>query len=311
MLFPGQGSQFVGMGQKIMQYPQVRQLYDRASEHLGYDLLDICLNGPKETLDKTEYCQPAVFVTSLATIEVLKETNPKAFDHVIATAGFSLGEITACVFAGILSFDDALKLISVRASAMQEASEEVNSGMITLKLFYASRLPLAIDCAIEYCRFKLNMENPIVRIANYLSPEYQVVAGHDEALEFIIENAEDFNLRSIRRLPVSGAFHTQLMNPAREEVRKVVRRLTLNPPKFPVHTNINGKAPTKITTIERNLSDQIVKPVSWIQTMMILYRRHPGTPYPQTYECGPGKQLGHLLYLTNRPARANYHKIEV
>ena len=133
IFFPGQGTQFVGMCGNVSEMSSsVRLLYDMASEMLGYDLLQLCEQGPIEQLNKTQYCQPAVLVTSLAALEKLRESNPQALESCVATAGFSIGEITALVFGGVLSFEDAMKLVKVRAEAMQLASEMVPSGMATV-----------------------------------------------------------------------------------------------------------------------------------------------------------------------------------
>ena len=133
IIFPGQGVQHVGMGQKaIDQVPSTKHLFENASSILGYDLMKLCLEGPKSQLDRTEYCQPAVVVSSLAAVEVLWEIDGDAVKNCVATAGFSVGEITALIFSGALSFEDGLRLVDVRAKAMQEASDLESSGMMTI-----------------------------------------------------------------------------------------------------------------------------------------------------------------------------------
>ncbi|KAJ8302799.1 hypothetical protein KUTeg_019195 [Tegillarca granosa] len=292
ILFPGQGSQYVGMGEKLLFYPGVPELFEIASDILEYDLLHLCLNGPKEELDKTVHCQPAIFVTSLAAIKKLEEDNPEILKSCIGTAGLSVGEYAAIVFAEIMDFRDALSVLKVRAEKMQEASEMVPSGMMTVLCNYNSKLGLAMEAAKQFCKERLEIERP--------------------ALDFIKDNAEDFGLKGrIKPLPVSGAFHTSLMQPAVKDMYKALDKATINRSRrsLRVHSNYNGKdfRPRDILQI---LAQQIVKPVKWEQTMHVLYMRPQGTNFPQTYEAGPGNSLGKIIKRINLKAYENYHNIE-
>lgn len=173
IMFPGQGSQYVGMASKLLKFPAARDIFALANEVLGYDLLKLCVEGPKEKLDQTMYCQPAVMVSSLAALEQLKEERPNAIDNCFATAGFSLGEITALVFAGSIPFDKAVKLVQIRAEAMQWASQQNKSGMATVLFSPDARLGEACRDAVNWC-VQRGMENPECRIANYLYPSCKV-----------------------------------------------------------------------------------------------------------------------------------------
>ncbi|CAC5426618.1 fabD [Mytilus coruscus] len=310
--FPGQGSQFVGMGKQLLPFPGVKGLYDHASEILKYDLLKLCLYGPKSELDKTIHCQPAVFVTSVAAIERLKEENFQGIENTIATAGYSVGEFAAMVFAGMMSFEDALSVVKVRAQAMQRASEETPSGMMTVFCFWGTKLNLATEAAKQYCKEHHHIEDPVCKIASYLFPEVKVIAGHDEALDFIEKNKKDFGIRSCKRIAVSGAFHTPLMDSARKPVSNALRRIEIHRPKFPILSNVTSNRLQNNANFHKTIVNQLVKPVKWEQIMSTLFTRDKTkSAFPYTYECGPGNQLGIFLDKMNSKAFKNYRNIQV
>ncbi|XP_074644663.1 malonyl-CoA-acyl carrier protein transacylase, mitochondrial-like [Tubulanus polymorphus] len=310
LLFPGQGSQFVGMGKKLLQYPNVKKLYELSSEILGYDLLNLCLNGPKEKLDKTEFCQPAVFVTSLAALEKLRDDLPSVIDKCVATAGFSVGEYAALVFSGMLEFEDALNIVKLRGEQMQAASEAVAGGMMSVFCGAETQVGYACQVATEYCKKKRNIENPVCRIANYLCPEAKVVAGNIEALEFIKANAKIFGIRRMKMLPVSGAFHTDLMIDVKQPLKSALNNIQINKPLISVHNNVTAKRANQKSLVH-HLVSQVYKPVKWEQTMHVLYSRDQGQSFPSTYELGPGKQLGTILRQINSKAFRTYKSVEV
>lgn len=310
-LFPGQGSQFVGMGKRLLTFPGVKELYDHASEILKYDLLKLCLYGPKSELNKTIYCQPAVFVTSIAAIEKLKEENFKGLESTVATAGFSVGEFAAMVFAEVMSFEDGLKIVNVRAKEMQKASEVTPSGMMTVFCFWGTKLKLAIQAAKEYCKTKHHIEDPICVVANYLFPEAKVLAGHEEALDFIAKNYQDFGIRRVKRIPVSGAFHSMLMESARKPVNDALKTIEMNEPSITLYSDVTSSAVRNNYNLNRNIVNQIIKPVKWEQIMYKLYMRDKESRHPYTYECGPGNQLGIFLQKINNKAYKNYRQIKV
>lgn len=301
ILFPGQGTQYVGMAKDLLPYPGVEEMFDAASAILGYDLLKMCLHGSLESLTKTVHQQPAIFVTSLAAVEKMREERPSSLENCVGVAGFSLGEITALTFAGAFSFEDAIQLVKVRAEAMQLASELVPSGMMNVMYGPDSRLGFACSVAKEFCQHK---ELPLVdcRIASYLYPHCKVIAGNDEALSFIESNKSDFRLRRLKRLPVSGAFHTELMRPAAAPLQEILKKIRVEQPLVPVHSNIDGKIYKNADQVRKKLPKQICSPVKWEQTMHIIYERSQGVAFPKTYECGPGSSLKSILKMVNAKA---------
>lgn len=309
LLFPGQGTQYVGMGGTLLRFPIVKDLFEGASEILGFNLLKLCQKGPKEELDKTVNSQPAIFVCSLGAVERLKDERPAAIESCIATAGFSLGEITALTFAGAFTFEQALRLVKVRAEAMQIASEVVESGMMTVLLKPNSKLGEAMQKAKEWC-VERGIEKPVCTVANYLYPGCKVVAGHKEALKFIQENVKTYNLVRTKNLPVSGAFHTDLMRPAVLPFINALKKMEINDPLIGVHSNIDGKKYRDAGHIVRQLPKQIYKPVRWEQILHILYERSQEQHFPRSFECGPGRSMKTVLKLVNAKAWDSCYSID-
>ncbi|CAL8101055.1 unnamed protein product [Orchesella dallaii] len=311
IMFPGQGTQHVGMCGDTSSMPRpVQVLYEIASSILNYDLLDLCANGPLEKLNKTVYSQPAILVSSLAALERLRDTDPDAIERCVVTSGFSIGEITALVFAGVMSFEDAIRVVKVRAEAMQLASEIVPSGMSTVLYGADSKLNYSLVVAKEWCRREYKMEEPVCSIANYLFPHCKVVAGHTEALDFLDANYKDFNLRRVKRLPVAGAFHTDLMKPAADPMRAVLDSITINRPRMPVYSNVTANRYRSSGELKKVLVKQIYKPVKWEQVIQNLYQRPKESEYPMTFECGPGASLAAVLKNVNSKAHLKCKKIQ-
>jgi len=312
LLFPGQGAQFVGMGKIVTEdLPSTKNLYYSASEILGYDLLDLCLNGPLDQLDRTIYCQPAVVVTSLAAAERLRHQNEGALQACIGAAGFSVGEISALIFAGAISFEDGIRLVQTRAEAMQRASERHPSSMATVFTTPTSRLDLAFDTAKEWCLQKSLIENPVIQTANYLYSDCKVIAGHAEAIDFIKQYRQKFNIKRLISLPVSGAFHTVLMTSASKDFEKKLNRINVSMPTVPVYSNVSATYYRSVEEIRAILPAQITSPVKWEQLMHVIFAREKDEGYPSTYEVGPGSQLGSILHMVNRVAHENYMSITV
>lgn len=276
-------------------------MYNIASEILGFDLLQTSLKGPEDVLSRTQVQQPAILVASLAAVEKLRQTDPSALESCVGVAGFSVGELTALTFAGAFTFEDAVQLIKVRAEAMQAASELVAGGMMTTFYEHKCRLQLCCNTAKEFCRSRA-VSVPECRVASYLGPNCKVVGGSEEALEFLQQNMSDFQIRRLKRLNVSGAFHTEHMEPAAEYLREALRNMTIDSPRVPVHSNLDGRPYRHPEQIRKNLPKQIYSPVKWEQTMNILYCRGPETEYPRTFECGPGKSLKAILKMNNAKA---------
>ncbi|KAG8517915.1 Malonyl-CoA-acyl carrier protein transacylase, mitochondrial [Galemys pyrenaicus] len=321
LLFPGQGSQVVGMGRGLLRYPRVRELYAAARRVLGYDLLELSLHGPQEALDRTAYCQPAVFVASLGAVEKLHHLQPEVVENCVAAAGFSVGEFAALVFAGAMDFSEGLHAVKVRAEAMQEASEAVPSGMLSVLGQPQSKLAAACWDAREHCR-SLGIEDPVCEVANYLFPDGRVVSGHLEvrtaqtvlplqALRFLQKNSSKYRFRRTKMLPVSGAFHTRLMEPALEPLARALKAIEVRQPLVSVHSNVDANRYAHPAHIQRLLVQQVVSPVRWEQTMHAIYERKRGVGFPRTFEVGPGRQLGSILKSCNLQAWKAYSHVDV
>jgi len=286
-LFPGQGAQSVGMGRQLCEaLPAARRLFDEAAEVLGYDLAETCWNGPAERLNSTVISQPAIFVASLAALEALRADDPAALTACSAVAGLSLGEYTALVFAGALSFRDGLRIVQRRGEAMQAAADATPSGMVSV---------LGLDQAKveELCAAARGSE--ILQIANLLCPSNIVVSGTKPACDAVERLAEGMGGRTIR-LTVAGAFHTTLMKPADEAVAAVLSQVEIRPPRLPVWSNVDAQPHTDPEEIRRLLVRQVVQPVLWEQTMRNLL----AAGFDRFYEIGPGRVLAGLLKRVQR-----------
>uniref|UniRef100_U3DAU7 Malonyl-CoA-acyl carrier protein transacylase, mitochondrial n=1 Tax=Callithrix jacchus TaxID=9483 RepID=U3DAU7_CALJA len=310
LLFPGQGSQVVGMGRGLLSYPRVRELYAAAHRVLGYDLLELSLHGPQEDLDRTVHCQPAIFVASLAAVEKLHHLQPSVIENCVAAAGFSVGEFAALVFAGAMEFSEGLYAVKIRAEAMQEASDAVPSGMLSILGQPQSKFNLACLEARKHCK-SLGIENPVCEVSNYLFPDCRVISGHLEALRFLRKNSSKYHFRRTRMLPVSGAFHTRLMEPAVEPLMQVLKAIDVKKPLVSVYSNVHGHRYMHPTHIQKLLAQQVVSPVKWEQTMHAIYKRKKGSEFPKTFEVGPGQQLGAILKSCNLQAWKSYSPVDV
>ncbi|XP_038612026.1 malonyl-CoA-acyl carrier protein transacylase, mitochondrial [Tachyglossus aculeatus] len=310
LLFPGQGSQAVGMGRGLLGLPAARALYRAAAAVLGYDLLDLCLRGPPAQLARTVHCQPAVFVASLAAVEKLRHRRPEAIENCVAAAGFSVGEFAALVFAGAMEFAEGLHAVKVRAEAMQAASQAAPSGMLSVLGRHQTKYHLACAEAREHC-LALGIQDPVCQVANFLFPDCRVIAGHLEALQFLQKNASRFHFRRTKPLPVSGAFHTRLMEPAQEPLAQVLAKTEIRKPLVAVHSNVDGHKYHQPKHVRQLLVKQVVTPVKWEQTMHAIYERRKGTDFPQTFEVGPGQQLGSILRSCNLQAWKSYSRVDV
>uniref|UniRef100_A0A8D8RYB6 [acyl-carrier-protein] S-malonyltransferase n=1 Tax=Cacopsylla melanoneura TaxID=428564 RepID=A0A8D8RYB6_9HEMI len=309
IMFPGQGTQFVGMGRDLLKnLPMAKDLFEEASAILKFNLEKICLEGPASELNKTIHAQAAVFVCSVGALEMLREERPAAIENCVATMGFSLGEITALTFSGAFDFETALELIKVRSEAMQLACEIAPGAMATVMYGADSQLNLAMKKAREWC-IERGITDPECRIANYLYPHCKVIAGHVEALKYIEENLSTYKLRRLRRLPVSGAFHTNLMSPAVEPFSIALKKAQIKDMIIPVYSNVDGKRYRDTRHIIKQLPKQICKPVCWEQTLHIVYERPQGEHFPRTFECGPGKSLMTILNQVNMKAGQTASKV--
>ena len=286
-LFPGQGAQQVGMGKRIAsEYPAADALYDQANDILGYDLRKYCFEGPTEELDSTVISQPAIFVTSLACLEKLRADSPDLLLACEVAAGLSLGEYTALVFAGAMSFEDGLKVVQQRGQAMQDAADATPSGMASV---------LMLDVAdVEKIRDEAQQSGTL-EIANYLCPGNLVLSGSNTAVEKAVELAEKAGARVIP-LAVAGAFHTEIMKPADERLAAALEGVEMKSPERTVISNVDAKAHEDPAEIKDILVKQVVNPVLWETSV----RSMLDSGIDEFYEIGPGRVLTGLLKRIHR-----------
>ena len=284
-VFPGQGSQFVGMGKDFYDHvPSARKLLDEANEVLGCDLTSICFNGPEETLKLTENTQPALLVHSTMALKILRENG---IDSILA-AGHSLGEFSALVSAGALQFKDAVRLVRLRGQFMQEA---VPVGVGSM----AAIIGLEIDILQQLCD-QISEDSCIVQPANLNSPVQIVIAGHKEAVEQVSEKALKAGAKKAVLLPVSAPFHSALMKPAEIKLQKELEQTEFYDLSYPVITNIEAKPITKGSEARSALVKQVCSPVRWSETMQVLVDQGIET----VIELGAGKVLSGLIKRFNR-----------
>ena len=284
-VFPGQGSQFVGMGKDFYDHvSSARKLLDEANEVLGCDLTSICFNGPEETLKLTENTQPALLVHSTMALKILRENG---IDSVLA-AGHSLGEFSALVSAGALQFKDAVRLVRLRGQFMQEA---VPVGVGSM----AAIIGLELDTLQQLCD-QISEDSCIVQPANLNSPVQIVIAGHKEAVEQVSEKALKAGAKKAVLLPVSAPFHSALMKPAEIKLQKELEQTEFYDLSYPVITNIEAKPITKGSEARSALVKQVCSPVRWSETMQVLVDQGIET----VIELGAGKVLSGLIKRFNR-----------
>ncbi|MDE3145693.1 MAG: ACP S-malonyltransferase [Bacteroidota bacterium] len=278
-IFPGQGSQFVGMGKNLYENnPQAKELFERANSILGFRISDTMFSGTDEALKQTNVTQPAIFLHSVIAFKTLVTATPDM------VAGHSLGEFSSLVANGCLSFEDALKLVSIRAKAMQKACEQNPSTM-------AAVLALADDKVEEICAAIQNETGEVVVAANYNCPGQLVISGSIKGIEIACERLKAAGAKRALVLPVGGAFHSPLMASAKEELAAAIEATTFNIPTCPVYQNVVAKAVSDATEIKKNLIDQLTGAVRWTQTVQSM-QTDGATHFT---EVGPGKVLQGLV----------------
>ncbi|MEI7556309.1 ACP S-malonyltransferase [Candidatus Chlorohelix sp.] len=278
-VFPGQGSQTVGMGKELARhYPEVAHLYAEADATLGFSLSHLCWEGSDELLTRTDHAQPAILVTSLAHLAVLRQNYPEVIgNYPLFVAGHSLGEYTALVSAGALSFADAVKLVHRRGQLMNEAGKG-NSGMVAVIG--------GDDALLEQLCAKSGAE-----MANYNSPGQTAISGTKAALASFTELAKSNGIKKVIPLPVSAAFHSSLMRPMAEELRKAIAQVEWVEAKIPVISNVTAKAITEAQAIREDLALQTYSPVRWVDSV----RTMTASGATRFVEIGPGKVLNGLI----------------
>ena len=288
VIFPGQGSQTVGMGVDVAAHSErARTLFESASEILGYDLLDVCVKGPKDRLDSTAVSQPAIYVASLAALEILRAQRPGLEADCVATAGLSLGEYTALAFAGALSFADGLRLVQTRGLAMQAASDATQSGMVSV-------LGLPLETVEQLCAKARSAG--MIQVANHLCPGNIAVSGAKAACDEIEKLAPEFGAMKTIRLAVAGAFHTDIMKPADQTLAAALEKSSLQTAKIPVWSNVDAKPHVDPAEIRALLVRQVLQPVQWEMTMRSLLAQG----VQKFYEIGPQRVLAGLLKRVDR-----------
>ncbi len=291
-LFPGQGSQHVGMGADLVrEFPEARRTMEESDDALGYALSRLCADGPESTLALTEHAQPAILAVSVAVLRVLEE---RAGERPEIAAGHSLGEYTALVAAGALEFGVALRVVQARGRLMQEAVSPGVGAMTAIVGVDASMIE-------EWCA-TVRRDGEVVGPANYNGAGQIVIAGHAAAVDRVAALAKDHGARLVRRLPVSAPFHCALMSPAAEALAGVLRGVPFRAPRVLLVSNLDGCLVSDPAELAQRLARQVEQPVRWDRCMATVVARG----CTQALELGPGNTLSALarrmaLGLTSRP----------
>lgn len=285
-IFPGQGAQFTGMGLDLYENsPLAQELFEKANKILGFNITDVMFEGSADELKQTKVTQPAIFLHSVILAKVLGDDFKPEM-----VAGHSLGELSALVANGVLTFEDGLLLVSKRALAMQKACEAQESTMAAV---------LGLDDAVveEVCA----SVDGVVVAANYNCPGQLVISGEISAIDKACELLTEKGARRALKLPVGGAFHSPLMEPAREELAAAIEATTFSEPMCPVYQNVVAKAVTSPAEIKENLISQLTAPVRWTQSIQSMVA-DGGTEF---VEVGPGKVLQGLMRKIDRSVSAS------
>lgn len=275
LVFPGQGAQFVGMGKALYESnSEIKSLMDSANEILGFDILNIMFNGTDEDLKQTSVTQPAIFIHSVAKAKSMDITDAKM------VAGHSLGEFSALVVSGVLSFEDGLRLVFERAKAMQEACNTIAGAM-------AAILGLSDEKVEEICS---SVERVVVP-ANYNCPGQLVISGETKAVEEACAKMKEAGAKRALLLPVNGAFHSPLMQPAQERLAKAINTTEFKNARIPVYQNVTTTAVTDAEEIKKNLIAQLTGSVKWTQSVQNMIKDGASS----FVEIGPGKALQGMI----------------
>ncbi|MBQ0141489.1 MAG: ACP S-malonyltransferase [Prevotellaceae bacterium] len=290
-VFPGQGSQFIGMGKDLYESnSQAKELFEKANEILGFKITDIMFEGTDEDLKQTKVTQPAVFLHSVVSALCYMQNTGLIPDMV---AGHSLGEFSALVVSGALSFEDGLKLVYARAMAMQKACELKPSTMAAI---------IGLDeVTVEKVCAEVNTPDNIVVAANYNTPIQTVISGDIDAVNVACEKMKEAGAKRALPLKVGGAFHSPLMFPAQEELHNAIENTEFHTPKYAVYQNVDGKGHTIPEEIKQNLLLQLTSPVYWTKEVVSMI----ADGATEFIECGPGKALQGMLAKIDRQINAH------
>ena len=285
-IFPGQGSQFTGMCQDLyLKYDELKPIFKTSEKILGFDILKIMFEGSKEELTQTKVTQPAIFIHSMAIIKILGESFKPNL-----VAGHSLGEFSALVASGALNFEDGLKLVSIRAKAMQKSCEKTNGTM-------AAILGLENKIIEDICQ----ETNGIVVAANYNCPGQVVISGEVNSVKNACEKLSNAGARRALVLSVGGAFHSELMIDAKKELSSAINQTVFNQPSCPIYQNVNGRPELSVKKIKENLIAQLTSPVKWTQSVNKMIQDGCNN----FIEIGPGKVLQGLVRKINRESEVS------
>ena len=297
-VFPGQGAQFVGMGKDLYDNnATAKELFEKANEILGYRITDIMFEGTDEDLKQSKVTQPAVFLHSVISALCATPSDNPETDKPAMVAGHSLGEFSALVVAGALSFEDGLKLVYARAMAMQKACEAQPSTM-------AAIIALPFEKIEEVCAEVSKMGKGVVVPANYNCPGQLVISGDIDAINEACEQLKAAGAKRALPLKVGGAFHSPLMQPAKDELQAAIEQTEIKAPLFPIYQNVDAKPHTDPAEIKANLIAQLTSSVRWAQSVENMIA-DGATDFT---ECGPGKALQGMIAKINKEVTA--HGIE-
>ncbi len=284
------------MGAELTTRSQVaRELFDRASHTLGFDLLKLCIEGPPEQLNRTEFSQPALFVHALAALRQLEDERPELWNDVVAVAGLSLGEYTAVSAAGGIDFEAGLRLVQLRGQAMQAAADAVSSGMSSILGLEQEQLTAICNQATGSYD-QTTGDAQLVRVANLLCPGNIAISGHIAALQKAEELSTEAGAFKTIRLQVAGAFHTPVMQPAVEKLSAALQSVEFQTTRVPIYSNVDAAPHTQPVDFRRLLSQQVVEPVQWQASL----ERMIADGCEQFIEVGAGRVLAGTLKRINR-----------
>ncbi len=287
LMFPGQGAQKIGMGKGLESIPRVKEMISKAKEIMGYDLWSVSLNGPESKLNSTLVSQPALYLVSLAALEKNKIDEPAREKNCVVTAGLSLGEYTALCYAGVVSFEDGLRLVKARAEAMQKAADANPSGMVSVL-----GLTMTADKVRELCEEAAKNTKESIVVSNALCMGNTAVSGSLKACDEVMRLGERFGATKTVKLAVAGAFHSEFMRSAYDDLKTVLDTIEFRAPTIPVVFNVDGTEETDPQKMKEKLLEQLIKPVLWEKSIVYALDKFE---LAHTVEVGPNNVLTGIM----------------